>query len=82
MPTTSSTLRLLAVIMVVIVLATVTSPARAEAADPVVIVGIATLAVAGLILVAYLIIAAASDKGDARLEEPERVVLVQAPQSS
>lgn len=85
MLTTSPTLRLIAVIMVVIVLATVASPARAEAADPLVIAGIATLAVAGLILVVVLIAAAGSDKGsDARLEqpEPELMVLLRVPQAS
>jgi hypothetical protein len=74
--------RLLAVIMVVVLLVTVTTPARAEA-DPLMAAGLASLAVMGLILVAYLVVAAGSDMGDeARLEEPERDVLIHVAQAS
>jgi hypothetical protein len=81
-PMLMTTLRLFAVIMVVVVLATVTTPARADA-DPLLAAGIASLAVMGAILVAYLIVASGSDSGDeTRLEGPERVVLIHVAQAS
>lgn len=82
MPTTPSAVRLLAVVMVIVVLLAVTTPARAEA-DVLLIAGIASLAVVGAILLAYLIVAAGSDLGsDASLEEPARVRLVHVAQAS
>lgn len=81
-PMLTTTVRLLAVVMVVVLLATVTTPARADA-DVLVAAGLASLAVVGAILIAYLIVAAGSDRGDdVRLEEPERVVLVHGAQTS
>ena len=81
-PMLTTTVRLIAVIMVVVVLVTVTTPARADA-DPLMAAGIASLAIMGVILVGYLIVAAGSNWDDeARLVEPERVVLVHAAQAS
>ena len=81
MPANSSAVRLLAVVMVVVILATVATPARAEA-DALAIAGIVSLAVAGVILVVYLIAAAGSDRGgDARFEPPEPMLLAVSAQA-
>ena len=81
MRTTASAVQFLAIVMVMVILATVATPARAEA-DALVIAGLVSLAVVGVILVAYLVVAAGSDRGtDARLEEPERVLLVSLAQT-
>ena len=60
MPTLAA-LRLLAVVMVVVVIGTVTAPAPAHA-DALAAVGLATLAVAGVIIVFYLIAANAAER--------------------
>ena len=82
MRTPSSVVPLLAVVMVVVVLVTVTAPARAEA-DVLVIMGIVSFAVAGLILIVYLIAAAGSDSSgrDAHLEDPQSVLVAQVGQT-
>lgn len=54
-------LRFLAIVMVVVVLGTVTAPAPAHA-DALAAVGLATLAVVGVIIIVYLIAANAADK--------------------
>src|SRR5262249_2792123 len=53
--------RLLAVILAVVLTITLVVPARAEAIEPLAIVGLATLAVVVVILVVYLIVANRSD---------------------
>lgn len=67
--------------MVMVILATVATPARAEA-DALAIAGVVSLAVVGVILAVYLIAAAGSDRGsDARLEQPEPVLLASIAQA-
>jgi hypothetical protein len=67
--------RLLAVVMVIVILGTVTTAARAEA-DALAIAGVVSLAIAGVILIVYLIAASGSDRGsDAGLEQPEPALL-------
>jgi hypothetical protein len=62
-------------VMVMVILTTVGTPDRAEA-DALAIAGVVSLAIVGVILVVYLIAAAGSDRGsDARLEQPEPVLL-------
>jgi hypothetical protein len=75
MPTSSSAARLLATVIVMVILATAATPARAEG-DALAIAGVVSLAVVGVILVVYLIAAAGSDSGsDASVEQPEPVLL-------
>lgn len=76
MRTTTSVARLLALVMVLVLLATLATPGRAEA-DALAIAGVVTLVIAGVILVVYLIAAAGSDRGsDARLPHRAPVLLV------
>jgi hypothetical protein len=72
---TLSLVRLLAVVMVFVILATVATPARADA-DALAIAGVVSLAIAGVILIVYLIAASGSDRGsDTSLEPLEPVLL-------
>jgi hypothetical protein len=81
MPTTSSTVPLVAVIMIVIVLVTVATPARADA-DVLTALAIASLAVAGIIIVVYLIAAAGSDRGsEAHFDVVPSVLIAQVGQT-
>ena len=57
MTTFGSAMRLLAVVLVVVLLATVIAPARAEALDPMTIIAIAGAAVCVIILIAFLVVA-------------------------
>jgi hypothetical protein len=61
MPTFMRALKLVAIVLLVVVVVTVAKPARAEA-DVLAAIGIASLVVIGIIVVAYLIAANASDK--------------------
>jgi hypothetical protein len=69
--------------MIVVVLVTVAAPARAEA-DVLLILGIVSFAIAGVILISYLIIAAGSDRGgeDAHLDEPPSALVARLGQAS
>jgi hypothetical protein len=60
MPTFMRVLRLVAIVLLVVVVVTVAKPARAEA-DVLAAIGIATLVIIGVIVVAYLIAANVSD---------------------
>jgi len=64
-------LRFLAIVMVVVVIGTVTAPAPAHA-DALAAIGLATLAVVGVIIIVYLIAANAADKrtSDAEIGAP------------
>lgn len=73
MSTTSAAVRLIALVLVVVLTVVLTTPAKAEA-DPLAIAGLVSLAIAGVILVAYLIVANVSDSGTAA--EETRVVWV------
>jgi hypothetical protein len=53
----SAPFRLIAVVLVLMLLVVVATPARAEAIDALTIVAIAGLVVAGIVLIAYLVIA-------------------------
>ena len=64
MPTFMRTLRLVAIVLLVVVVVTVAKPARAEA-DVLAVIGIATLVIIGVMLVAYLIAANTSDSAQA-----------------
>ena len=57
----SRALRLTTVVMVCVLAVTFTAPAKAEAIDPLTAVGLATAAVAVVILVVFLIVANMSD---------------------
>jgi uncharacterized membrane protein len=57
MTTFGSAMRLLAVVLVVVLLATVSAPARAEAIDPMTAIAIAGAAVCVVILIVFLVIA-------------------------
>jgi hypothetical protein len=68
-------------VMVMVILATVVTPARAEA-DALAIADVVSLAVIGVILIVYLIAAAGSDHGsDARGEQPEPVLVASIAQA-
>jgi len=67
-------LRFLAIVMIVVVIGTVTAPAPAHA-DALAALGIATLVVAGVIIVVYLIAANAADR---RTSDADTGVLVVA----
>jgi hypothetical protein len=64
--------RLLAVVLVAVLVMTVSMPAKAEA-DVLAAIAIGTLAVAGLMLVVYLIVASASDSKRADGTPPVRL---------
>jgi hypothetical protein len=67
--------------MVMVILTTVATPSRAEA-DALAIAGLVSLAVAGVIIIVYLIAASGSDRGsDADLEQPEPVLLASTGQT-
>jgi hypothetical protein len=68
-------------VMVMVILATLGTPARAEA-DALAIAGVVSLAVVGVILVVYLIAAAGSDRGsNARMEQTEPVLVASIAQA-
>ncbi|MBI1736445.1 MAG: hypothetical protein HYR51_14845 [Candidatus Rokubacteria bacterium] len=60
MPTFMRILRLVAIVLLVVVVVTVAKPAPAEA-DVLAILGIASLVVIGVMIVAYLIVASSSE---------------------
>ena len=75
----SSWSRMLSVILLVALAVTLATPARAEALEPFVIIGIATAAVAVFVLVIYLVVASSSDsRGAAATDDglPPAAVLV------
>ena len=69
-------LRFLAILMVVVVIGTVTAPAPAHA-EALATIGLVTLAVAGLLIVVYLIAATASERRTS--DEGTGVVIATAP---
>jgi hypothetical protein len=69
MTTHGSAIRLIAVVLAVVLMATVAAPSRAEAVDPFTIMAIAGAAVVVVILIAYLIVASTKGK---RMEEAEQ----------
>ncbi len=72
MHTLSTLLRFVAVVLVAVLAVTVATPSEAHA-DPLAAIGLATLAVCVVIVVAYLIIANASDK---KLSDEDQIVRV------
>ena len=66
--------RLVALLLAAVLLVVAGTPARAEAVDALTIVAIAGLAAAGLILIAYLVIA--NVEGDKQASDEGRVVWV------
>jgi hypothetical protein len=80
----STHFRMLALVLATVMLLIAATPAKAEALEPLTIVAIAGLVVAGIVLVAYLIIA--NTEGERRADEgageDARVVwVVQTPES-
>jgi hypothetical protein len=69
MRTHGSALRFLAIVLVVVLMATVSAPARAEAVDPMTALAIAGAAVCVVILIAFLVVA--NTKGP-KMEQVER----------
>ena len=73
----SSPFRTLALVLVVVMLVLAATPARAEALEPTLIIALVGVAVAGLVLIAYLIIANVEgsksrvDEGSRMAEEPK-----------
>jgi hypothetical protein len=80
MTTWSTLLRLTAVVLVVTLSLTLAAPARAEAVEPLLIMGIASAAVVVVILVVYLIVANTRDsRKAAEAPTPTLMVCVETP---
>jgi hypothetical protein len=71
--------RTLALVLAVVMLVLVATPARAEAIEPLTMVALVSLAIAGVILIAFLIIANVEDRKSA--EEPAVIWVAQSPES-
>lgn len=76
MQTTWPSLRIVAVVMAVVLLVTFAAPARAEA-DVFAMLAIVSLVIAGVIIVAYLVIA--NTKGSRMSEAPRLIVVAVEP---
>lgn len=72
MPPQSRSFRLLACVLAIVLVVTFAAPARAEA-DVLAAIAIGTLVVAGLVLIAYLIIA---NMSDSQQGQGERIIWV------
>jgi hypothetical protein len=75
MRTYGSALRGLAVVLVVVLTATVIAPARAEAIDPMTILAIAGAAVCVVILIAFLVVANTKGSKMEQVEERQPVMV-------
>jgi hypothetical protein len=75
----STPVRMIALVLVMVMLVLAATPARAEALEPLTIVAIASLVVAGLLVIGYLIIA--NVEGDRRAQEGRVIWVVQALES-
>jgi hypothetical protein len=75
----SAPFRTLALVLVTVLLVVTATPARAEALEPLAIVAIATLVVAGIVLIAYLIVA--NVEGERRAEHEQIIWVAQTPES-
>jgi hypothetical protein len=75
----SAHFRTLALVLATVLLVVAATPARAEALEPLTIVAIASLVVAGILLVAYLIIA--NTEGERRADEGQVIWVAHTPES-
>jgi hypothetical protein len=75
---TSSSFRLLALTLVAVLALTLAVPARAEALEPLTIVAIASLAVIGVIVIVYLIVANVEGSRRGAESEPRYVACAES----
>ena len=75
----SAHFRMIALVLVTVLLVVAATPAKAEALEPLTIVAIASLVVAGILLIAYLIIA--NVEGERRADEGRVIWVAQTPES-
>jgi general stress protein CsbA len=75
----STYFRTVALVLTVVLLVVAATPAKAEALEPLAIIAIASLVVAGIVLVAYLIIA--NTEGERRADEGRVIWVAQSPES-
>jgi hypothetical protein len=76
MTTFGSAMRLLAVVLVVVLLATVIAPTRAEALDPMTIIAIAGAAVCVIILIAFLVNTRGPKMDESGMDDQRQPVMV------
>jgi hypothetical protein len=75
----SAPFRTLALVLATVLLVVAATPARAEAVEPLTIVAIATLVVAGILIVAYLVIA--NIEGSKRADRDQVIWVARVPES-
>ena len=75
---THSSFRLLAFTLVAVLALTLAAPARADALEPLTMVAIASLAVVGVVLIVYLIVANMGDSRRSATGEPRYVACVES----
>jgi hypothetical protein len=76
----STHFRMLALVLATVMLLIAATPAKAEALEPLAIIAVVGLVIAGIVLVAYLVIA--NTEGERRADEGARVIWVaQTPES-
>jgi hypothetical protein len=75
----STHFRMLALVLVTVMLLIAATPAKAEALEPLVIVAVVGLVLAGIVLIAYLVIA--NVEGERRADEGRVIWVAQTPES-
>ena len=75
----STYFRTVALVLTVVLRVVAATPAKAEALEPLAIIAIASVVVAGIVLVAYLIIA--NMEGERRADEGRVIWVAQSPES-
>lgn len=75
----SAHFRTLALMLAVVLLLVAATPAKAEALEPLTIVALATLVAAGILLIAYLVVA--NVEGERRADEGRVIWIAQTPES-
>jgi len=75
----SSHFRMLALVLATVMLLIAATPAKAEALEPLVIIAVVGLVLAGIVLIAYLVIA--NVEGERRADEGRVIWVAQTPES-
>ena len=75
----STHFRMLALVLATVILLIAATPAKAEALEPLVIVAVVGLVLAGIVLIAYLVIA--NVEGERRADEGRVIWVAQTPES-
>jgi hypothetical protein len=75
----STNFRMLALVLATVMLLIAATPAKAEAVEPLVIIAAVGLVLAGIVLIAYLVIA--NVEGERRADEGRVIWVAQTPES-